>query len=329
VTITDLRVVDPARPDAPLGVFSQKQVAANLYLRGAKAPTATLGAAQSALVYVDLTVPADVPVPRELAHRLTVRLKEKLGPVPMTIREHVAHTVVDRTPPVVIGPPVEGDRWMALASCTDYHRRTAMAFDGQWRLPERYAVDWIQIDPNHRLLTGDPTRNENYATFGRNVIAVTDGAVVAAVDGMPDVRPGAKPAGITFDTAGGNYVVQHIGGDRYAFYAHLVKGSVRVGAGQRVRRGHVLGLLGNSGNTDGAHLHFHIMDNPSPLVSNGLPYVIDSFVLKGRIVPTGDLQTEAMTGKPIPIGPAPGAGRRRHELPADLTFIEFPMVHPE
>jgi hypothetical protein len=36
--------------------------------------------------------------------------------------------------------------------------------------------------------------------------------------------------------------------------------------------------LGNTGNTDGPHLHFHVMDGPSPLRSNGLPYVFTSFV---------------------------------------------------
>ena len=54
----------------------------------------------------------------------------------------------------------------------------------------------------------------------------------------------------------------------------LQPGSLRVKAGQRVRRGDVLGLLGNSGNSTGPHLHFQVMDGPSPLGAEGLPYVI-------------------------------------------------------
>jgi murein DD-endopeptidase MepM/ murein hydrolase activator NlpD len=46
-----------------------------------------------------------------------------------------------------------------------------------------------------------------------------------------------------------------------------------VGKGDRVRKRQLLGLLGNTGNSDGPHLHFHIMDGPSPLQPNGLPFV--------------------------------------------------------
>ncbi len=57
-------------------------------------------------------------------------------------------------------------------------------------------------------------------------------------------------------------------------------GSVRVKVGDKVKPGQVLGLLGNSGNTDTPHLHFHVMDGPSPLVANGLPYVFTNFPAK-------------------------------------------------
>ena len=38
-----------------------------------------------------------------------------------------------------------------------------------------------------------------------------------------------------------------------------------------VKQGQVLGLCGNSGNSDAPHLHFHIMNGPSVLGSRGLP----------------------------------------------------------
>lgn len=41
--------------------------------------------------------------------------------------------------------------------------------------------------------------------------------------------------------------------------------------GDRVRRGQVLGLVGNSGNSTEPHLHFPIADRNSPLDSEGLP----------------------------------------------------------
>jgi murein DD-endopeptidase MepM/ murein hydrolase activator NlpD len=58
-----------------------------------------------------------------------------------------------------------------------------------------------------------------------------------------------------------------------------VRGSVRVRRGQRVRAGQVVGKLGNSGNTDGPHLHFGIEARPDSL-AQGLPFEIDDFVLE-------------------------------------------------
>jgi murein DD-endopeptidase MepM/ murein hydrolase activator NlpD len=57
----------------------------------------------------------------------------------------------------------------------------------------------------------------------------------------------------------------------------LVKGSLRVKVGDKVKKGDTLAHLGNSGTSSAPHLHFHLMDSPSVLGSNGLPYVIRSF----------------------------------------------------
>ena len=57
-----------------------------------------------------------------------------------------------------------------------------------------------------------------------------------------------------------------------------------VKVGDKVRRGQVLGLVGNSGNSTEPHLHFHITDGSAGLESEGLPYLLESFeVLKPQI----------------------------------------------
>jgi murein DD-endopeptidase MepM/ murein hydrolase activator NlpD len=197
--------------------------------------------------------------------------------------------------------------------------------NGARYLAQRFAIDWLQLDPQNRLATGDPSRNESYPQFGAEAIAAADATVAHVQDGMPEGTPGSFPSAVTATTADGNAVVLDLGGGRYALYAHLQPGSIRVREGDRVRRGDVLGRVGNTGNSDAPHLHFHVMDGPSPLASNGLPYVIDGFELMGRAESSSDLNDELETAdKPVKVAPATGQARRTNELPADLVMVRFP-----
>jgi len=56
---------------------------------------------------------------------------------------------------------------------------------------------------------------------------------------------------------------------------------MRVRLHQHVHRGDVLALLGNSGNTSGAHLHFQVTDRDSALQSQGVPFVLSSYTCLG------------------------------------------------
>jgi len=120
--------------------------------------------------------------------------------------------------------------------------------------------------------------------------------------------------------AAGNRVVVDIGEGRFAFYAHMQPGSVRVKVGDKVKTGQVLGLLGNSGNTDTPHLHFHVMDGPSPLVSNGLPYVFTGFTGQGRVTDEQPL----WTGDAITIDKDALAGPHQNQLPLADQVVSFP-----
>jgi murein DD-endopeptidase MepM/ murein hydrolase activator NlpD len=98
-------------------------------------------------------------------------------------------------------------------------------------------------------------------------------------DGIPENVPGlaSRAVPITIDTVGGNHIILELEKGRYAFYAHLQPGSLRVKAGDRVKQGQTMALLGNTGNSTEPHLHFHVSDGNSPLGSEGVPYVLASW----------------------------------------------------
>jgi murein DD-endopeptidase MepM/ murein hydrolase activator NlpD len=62
----------------------------------------------------------------------------------------------------------------------------------------------------------------------------------------------------------GNLVkINHLGGEYITFYAHLHKAAVV--SGQVVKRGELLGYMGNSGRSTGTHLHYEVHKNGRPV----------------------------------------------------------------
>jgi murein DD-endopeptidase MepM/ murein hydrolase activator NlpD len=97
-----------------------------------------------------------------------------------------------------------------------------------------------------------------------------------------------------------------------------------VKAGAKVKRGDVLGKVGNTGNTQAPHLHLHVMDGPSPLQSNGIPYVFDSFKLVAiDKAGTADFDKAEATGSPLTLTPVWPHQVLSRVLPLDLTVVEF------
>ncbi|HEX2380373.1 MAG TPA: M23 family metallopeptidase, partial [Methyloceanibacter sp.] len=120
-----------------------------------------------------------------------------------------------------------------------------------------------------------------------------------------------------------NHVVIGMEGGLSAVYAHLEPGSVRVKVGDQVEAGQVIGLLGNSGASLAPHLHFHVVNGPSAITSDGYPYVIDSF----EVAATSDVLglVAALKGEPgFPRrGEMKPVGHER-ELPLGFAIVDFP-----
>jgi hypothetical protein len=95
---------------------------------------------------------------------------------------------------------------------------------------------------------------------GVDVIAAAPGVVRALRDGMPDLGLAGTPADTLDGQECGNGVVIDHGDGWSTQYCHMREGSIAVRVGERVAMGKVLGLVGLSGKTEFAHLHFTVRD---------------------------------------------------------------------
>lgn len=239
-------------------------------------------------------------VPRKLSHRFILRSPEASDLDEETSSDFLMHAApVDVNPrlPVVIGPPLQGNHWLAAngPSNTSINRRTHITNHGVMFFPARFGVDFMQFGPSGKLYKNSTAKNENYYGYGANVYAVADGKVVAVYDGVPDNAPGAHNYKVTLDKLGGNYVLLDIGNKQYVYYAHLIPKSIKVKRGDVVQKGQVLGQVGNSGNSDAPHLHFQVTDKPSSLSAQGIPYGFDIFYMEAYKVPNPDADDPMVT----------------------------------
>lgn len=249
---------------------------------------------QSVVAFLCLAFDAAVPVPARLRHRVLLDQATAEGPAVGT----------RTTPLAVLGRPLVGPGWTPANSPSlhSHHRMGLWVVDGSARISRRYAIDWKKYDRHGKSYAGDPADVRAYHAYGHKVLAVASGRIVTARDGFPDNVPkteaGFEPAlPVTMDNIGGNQVVIDIGNGQFAAYYHLQPGSIGVKAGDQVRRGQMLGRIGNSGDSRWPHLHFQVTDRADIMASEGLPHLFDAYQLG-----TGD-KGEPRTGE-YPMGEA-------------------------
>ncbi len=273
---------------------------------GNPTPTTKLGPAQTGSVWLDVALDKDQAIPDQLTHAVGITVPEPLPPLfPAAMTENVAPVTVQTRKPILISPPLAGPHWLDGNSCCDMtaHRMALNPIDGEIWAAERFAIDYIQLGPDGRMFIGDKADVASYPYFGADILAVGNGPVVATIDGLPEQVPGTAPTGLPLDQYAGNHVVQDLGDGNYALYAHIKTGTVKVKPGDQLTTGQVIGSLGNSGNSDAPHLHFHVMSTPDPLRSDGLPFEFSSFRLDSRLSGRPEALDSLLEGKPADLQP--------------------------
>jgi hypothetical protein len=317
--------VEVVGDNSVLQTLDAAAIAGRLQAAGVRDSAGTLARSTHALLFLDVVLAPGRAVPSQLSHRLTLRVSAA-PPGHQEMSESGGAATVDRQMVAAIGPPLQGARYIAADSCCDAtrHTRAAMPINGRVWVAQRYAVDWEQMDASGRIYQGPREKLESYAIFGQPVLAVANAIVVSVIDGEPEQTPGSYPTNIALDAADGNSIIIDLGQKRYALYAHLQPGSIKVHRGEKVRLGQVLGLVGDSGNSIVPHLHFQVTNGPSSLASNGLPYEISGFVVTGSSPGTEAFDQAETNGTPLPVTPFSPPQPVKRALPLDQMIISFP-----
>jgi len=300
-------------------------VAGRLQPGGQREAAGTLAKSTHGLLFLNVALAPGSKIPSELSHHVSLRVTAA-PPGQQELSESGGPTTVDKRSVALIGPPLRGERYIAADSCCDAtrHQRAALPVDGRVWLAQRYAVDWEQMDASGHIYTGPRAKLESYAIFGQPALAVANAVVASVIDGQPEQTPGSYPTNIALDAADGNSVILDLGEKRYALYAHLQPGSIKVHRGEKVHLGQVLGLVGDTGNSVVPHLHFQVMDGPSSFSSNGLPYEISNYEMTGKSHGTEAFDQAESDGTPLPLTPISPPQAVKEAMPLDQTIISFP-----
>lgn len=141
------------------------------------------------------------------------------------------------------------------------------------RLLKNYANKITQIYKSGKHNGIDIVGSNNGKSVCDYLLAHSDGVVV-------DTRSNYNKTDKTGNSYGNYVKIQHNNG-YYTMYGHIKYNTVKVKKGDKVTKGQVIGYMGNTGHSFGAHLHFEVRNNkdekidPTPYIDNDLPSTTD------------------------------------------------------
>lgn len=292
-------------------------------IAGDKETPLVLDAAKVGVVWVNLSFDKQSDAPAELAHRIVYDSKNQLG-TPHAYDYICARLKIDKRPPIVISPPLKGEKWFVSGGYIGKlgHRTALFPLDNDLHSAQPYAIDWERIDDKNYSST-DITKNESNRSYGETVYAVADGTVLGVNNRFDDQVP-QKPEGedrILWPA--GNSLVLDIGNGYYVMYAHMKRDCIKFKPGDKVKRGEEIGKVGSTGNSSAPHLHMHVTSNPGLLGADGVPYVLDKFEIVGEVKNLDSWDEVEAAGKPHEIMDSKFNGVHHDELPREGVLLKL------
>jgi murein DD-endopeptidase MepM/ murein hydrolase activator NlpD len=164
-----------------------------------------------------------------------------------------------------------------------------LPFYGEWQVSQahngehthkgawRHAWDFIITDNKGNQFKNSGDLREDYYCFGKSVLAPADGEIAEVVDNIPDNVIGDVN---TKDNWGNTVIIKH-DDFIYSKLSHLKFQSIKIKPGNKVKKGQIIALCGNSGRSPYPHLHFQFQSKPY-VGSFTIDYPVGQFLVSGK-----------------------------------------------
>lgn len=153
-----------------------------------------------------------------------------------------------------------------------------------WNLiNQRYAYDF-EIRKNNLPYHDDYKVCSNFYCYNDELIAPLDGIVIDIQNLYNDTRVlENRPVINDCPDPRGNYILIKHNNNEYSLIAHILKDSFKVKIGDFVKTGDILAKVGNSGNTEGPHIHFQVQDGINFYTSKSIPISFKNIKINSKL----------------------------------------------
>jgi urea transporter/murein DD-endopeptidase MepM/ murein hydrolase activator NlpD len=144
-----------------------------------------------------------------------------------------------------------------------------LPFFGEWKVSQgfngehthkddwKYAWDFIVVDKNDSQFSNNGNNIGDYYCYNLPVTAPLDGEITRVVASVHDNEPGE----VNLQQNWGNSVIISHQYKLFSSLSHLKSDSIKLKEGDRVKKGEIIGLCGNSGRSPYPHIHFQFQVN--------------------------------------------------------------------
>lgn len=141
-------------------------------------------------------------------------------------------------------------------------------------VPSRMPLEGAYMSSGYGMRT-HPVLGGRRAHAGIDLAAPTGTPIYATADGLISKAENFSSYGL--------YVAIEHGAELQTRYAHMSR--IAVAAGQRVKKGDIIGYVGSTGRSTGPHLHYEVRIAGEPV--NPVPYMVESQAQQAFAMATG------------------------------------------